>query len=311
MNSDCLIEHHPMPHDHPEHPEKPLRKEGLKRLTYAFMISASVMALELFGGWISGSLALMADATHMMADSLALGMSILAAWLAERPKSKSRSFGYYRIEVLAAFLNGILLLGIAGFLISEAIDRWTSPHEVDVPWMLGLGLIGLLANLAMIFLMHHSHDANINLKAAFFHVIGDALSSCAVVAGGAIMLLTGSLWPDLIASLIVACMIIIMSVRLIYVSGHVLLEGTPRHMNPDTIEKELFERFPQIKSIHDLHIWEITSHLFAMTAHLEAEVKTHDDTRILIDKLNGYMRTKYGVGHTTFQVEPLGSHVPS
>jgi cobalt-zinc-cadmium efflux system protein len=307
MSSNRLLDHDPRPHDHPDHPEKPLREEGFNRLIIALVVCSGVMALEMLGGLWSGSLALVADATHMLADTVALGMAILAAWLAVRPKSKYRSYGYYRLEVLAAFLNGILLLGIAGFLTFEAIDRWSDPHSIQSSWMLGIGIIGLVANLAMMKLMHETHEANINLKAAFLHVIGDALSSLAVIFGAVIIMFTGAYWPDLAASFVVSLMITIMAVRLIYSSGHVLLEGAPRHMDPEELESELFKKFPQIRNIHDLHIWEITSHLFAMTAHFEADIKNLEDSQILIDHINAFVREKYGVGHTTFQVEPFAS----
>jgi len=263
------------------------------------------MGLEMVGGWISGSLALIADATHMLADTFALAMALFAAWLAERPKTLWRSYGYYRLEVLAALLNGLLLIGIAVYLVTEALHRWNTPHEVDVHWMLGLGILGLIANLIMMSIMKHSHDTNINMRAAFLHIMGDTLSSVAVIVGAIAMLATGIVWPDLVASFFVAFMIVIMATRLLKDSIHVLLEGTPRHMNPEIVQKEIFEKFQSIKNIHDLHIWEITSHLFAMTAHIEAAVKDHDETRLLIDGLNSFMREKYGVGHTTFQVEPL------
>jgi len=305
MNTDRLLHHEPSPHDHPEHPEKPQRSNSLRRLAISLSISAAVMGLEMVGGWISGSLALVADATHMMADTFALGMALFAAWLAARPKTLWRSYGYYRLEVLAALFNGLLLLGIATYLIIEALDRWNAPHEIDVAWMLGIGVVGLVANLIMMSIMRHSHDHSINMRAAFLHVMGDALSSVAVIVGAIVMLVTGIVWPDLIASFFVAMMIIIMAVRLLRDSIHVLLEGTPRHMNPEIVQKEIYEKFKVVRDIHDLHIWEITSHLFAMTAHIEAEVKGHEDTRLLIDGLNSFMRDKYGVGHTTFQVEPI------
>jgi len=263
------------------------------------------MSLGMVGGWISGSLALVADATHMLADTFALGMALFAAWLASRPKSLWRSYGYYRLEVLAALFNGLLLLGIAVYLVVEAAHRWQDPHQVNVYWMLGLGVLGLIANLTMMSIMRHAHEANINMRAAFLHIVGDTLSSVAVIVGAIAMLLTGILWPDLVASFFVALMIVIMAIRLLRESIHVLLEGTPRHMNPEIVQKEIFEKFKVVKDIHDLHIWEITSHLFAMTAHIEAAVKDHDETRRLIDGLNSFMREKYGVGHTTFQVEPV------
>lgn len=305
MNRDRLLEHDPHPHDHPEHPEHSMRESGLRRLQISLFIAFSIMLLEAVGGWLSGSLALIADATHMLADTLALTMAVIAGWLATRPKTKHRSFGYYRLEVLAALGNGLLLIGMASVIVLEAVDRLQQPHQINPYWILGIGSLGLGANLLMLRVMKHVHQANLNLKAAFLHVLGDTLSSVAVIIGSIIMIATQATWPDTFASFFVAAMILFMAGKLIFESVHVLLEGTPRHMNPDEVEARILSEIPEIKSIHDFHIWEITSNLFAMTAHLEAKVGTLADTRRLIDRLNALVRERYGIGHTTFQVEPL------
>lgn len=304
MEKDCLLHHQPQPHDHPEHPDGSGRKDSRKRLFWAFFIATSLLIVEIFGAIWTDSLALLGDAAHMSADCISLGVAIAAGLMAERLQSKRQSYGYYRLEVLAALINGGLLLFMAGFLLYEAFDRISNPHIVNGMGMLIVGSLGLFANLIMLKIMAHSHKENVNLRGVFFHILGDTLSSVAVILGAIFIVWTQSGWPDLIASCFVAVMISIMAVKLIWDSVQILLEGTPKHMDPEEIEQNLLKNFPAIRDIHDFHIWEITSHLFAMTAHVEADVSSLQETRSLIDGMNAYIRDHYGIGHTTFQVEP-------
>lgn len=304
MSNNCLIQHKPQPHDHPQRPDEKQRDRAIQRLKITFVIVLAFIAVELVGAWISGSLALFADAIHMTADSIAIGMTLLASYLSERPPSSTKSYGYYRLEVLAALANGLLLTGMAVFILLEALERWGSDHEVQGEVMLITGGIGLLANILMLFVIKPAHSHNLNLKGAFLHIVGDTLASVAVVIGAVFIIVYEQSWPDLVASFIVVIMITVMSLRLIRDSSNVLLEGSPKHMDPQKIKDELISEFPIIKSIHDFHLWEITSHLFAMTAHIEAEVENHQQTRELIDAINERIRERYGIGHTTFQVEP-------
>lgn len=304
MQNKRLINHEPLPHDHPEHPDFGPREQALKRLKIALGIGLSMLVIELVGSYLSGSLSLLADAAHLTADSAALAMTLLAGWLAKSLKSKRRSYGYYRLEVLAALVNGVFLIAMAVFILIEAIDRLNHEKEINALIMLSVGGLGLLGNLLMLKVMHPSHTVNINIKGAFLHVLGDTLASVAVVVGAVCIMIFHSSWPDTAASLFVAVMISFMAVRLSWDAIQILLEGSPKNMDPDEIRTELKTKFPIIKDIHDFHIWEITSNLFAMTAHIEAEIKSLDDSRILIDSINEHIRKKYGIGHTTFQVEP-------
>ncbi|PIR23142.1 MAG: cation transporter [Deltaproteobacteria bacterium CG11_big_fil_rev_8_21_14_0_20_45_16] len=304
MENNCLINHKPSPHDHPEHPHGPTRDVAIKRLKIAFFIGLFMLVVEIIGAYYSNSLALLADATHLLADASALGITLIAAWMAGRLASPKRSYGYYRLEVLAALANGVLLSLMAITIAFEAFDRIFSEHQVEPKSMMAVGIIGLIGNIAMLFIVAPSHKHNINVKGAFLHIIGDTLSSFAVIVGAAFILLTNLNWPDVVASFFVSTMIIIMAIRLIRESINILLEGTPKHMDPDDIQKNIFQNFPSIKDIHDFHVWEITSNLFAMTAHIEAEVRDLEETSKLIDSLNQFIRVQYGIGHTTFQVEP-------
>lgn len=297
------IQHHPSPHDHPFEPDQSARRSSHRRLKLALMVALVFVSIEIIGSLLSGSLALLADAAHMLADSLALGVSLLAGSLAERLRSKRQSYGFYRLEVLAALFNGLLLLGMALFIALEAYERLLQPQNIDAQTMLGVAIIGLLANLFMLKLMAHSHRHNMNTQAAFFHILGDTLSSVAVIVGAIIILYKQIFWPDVFVSFFVAAMISLMSFRILRDSCNTLLEATPKHMDPEEIQNELRSEFSQIVRIHDFHVWEITSHLFAMTAHVEAKISSLKDSEELINKINFFIREKYGIGHTTFQIE--------
>lgn len=304
MSKGRFIEHHPEPHDHHAHPDPELRPKAFKRLRWTFFIGLALFIAEAIGGWYSNSLALLADSFHVLADLGAVAVTLLASHLAERPKSSKRSYGYYRLEVIAALFNGCLLLALAYFVFRSAYDRMLQPHEIQSNLMLSVAIGGFLINLLMLLLLKPSHDHNLNLKSAYMHIAGDTLSSVAVIIGALIIRYTGLLWVDALAGVFVGTILMVMAFRLIWDSIHVLLEGTPRHMDPAEVESSLRAAFPQIIDIHDFHIWEITSHLFAMTAHVEARVKTLDETRLLIDGMNALIHERYGIGHTTFQVEP-------
>ncbi len=304
MAKECLISHRPRPHEHPEAPDSQLRPKALKRLRITFFIGFGLFLTEFLGAWWSGSLALLADSYHVLGDLGAVTVTLLASYLAERLKSKSRSYGYYRLEVLAALFNGLLLIVLAATIVLSAYNRLTHGHEIQSMAMFVISLLGLAVNLVMIKVLHGAHNHNLNIRSAYFHLLGDALSSVIVTLSAVLVITTELTWFDAAAGLVVAIILSIMSLRLVSEAVHVLLEGTPKHMDPEAVEARLKEAFPQIVNIHDFHIWEITSHLFAMTAHIEATVETLQETHDLIDGLNVFIHDKYGIGHTTFQVEP-------
>ncbi len=301
----CLIEHEPESNArHPQGPP-PMRQKSFRRLKWTFGIAISLFIIEVLGSWLSGSLALLADAFHVIADAMALGIALIAGYLAERPQSSRRSYGYYRLEVLAALLNGIVLCLIAAGILRAAYLRFQTPVEINAAIMFDFSVIGLLVNILMLVLLKEGHSHNLNIKGAYLHVLGDTLSSVAVIIGAALMRFTGIIWIDSLASTFVACMIIFMALRLLWDSSHILLEGTPKHLDADEIEKGLREAFPSIVRIHDFHIWEITAHLFAMTAHVEATIYSMKESEELIHEMNHLLLEKYGIKHTTFQIESI------
>ena len=302
------IDHHPKPHSHPEHPDPVKRPIALKRLKIVLMIAASLIGIEIVGSWVSGSLALLADAFHVLGDMAGLIVTLIAGWFAVRPQSPQRSYGYYRLEILAALLNSFLLIALAFVIFRKAYDRFQHPQEIWAQTMLGVAVFGLIINVIMLAILRPAHEYNLNLRGAYLHVLGDSISSVAVIAGAYIIYLTHLTWIDAVASAVVATMLLILAIRLMLDSIHVLLEGTPKHMNPQEIELSIRKAFPEIVNVHDFHVWEITSHLFAMTAHIEAKIHDLKESRRLIDTMNEFVQKKYGIGHTTFQVEAKAPH---
>ncbi len=304
MSKTRFIDHKPEPHSHHESPDQDLRPKALKRLKLTLLVGLSLFLIEALGSWFSHSLALLADSFHVLGDLGAVFVTLIASKLAERPKNSRRSYGYYRLEVIAALFNGCLLLGLAYIIFQSAYHHFNSTPEIESRLMLGVAVFGLMINLLMLFVLKPSHQHNLNLRSAYLHILGDTISSCAVIVGAVLIIFTGLSWIDAVMGVFVGSILTLMACRLVWDSIHVLLEGAPKHMNPDEVEETLRKAFPQITNIHDFHIWEITSHLFAMTAHVEAKVVTLAETRGLIDGMNALIHEKYGIGHTTFQVEP-------
>lgn len=294
------------PHEHPEHPNLKKRKESFGKLGSAFFICLSFLLVEIMGAYFSGSLALLADAFHMMTDCFSLGIALAAGYLSHRMQAEGhKTYGYYRLEVLAAFVNGILLALMGAFILWESLGRLMSPQAVDAEIMLSVGLLGLLANVVMIFILHSSHHHNLNVKGALFHILGDTLASVAVVLSALFMIVFETDLPDILVSFLVGLIIVFMSIRLLRESGHVLMEGTPKNIQVDEVEKKIRTSFPQIIEIHDFHFWQITSNLYAMTAHVSTTSKTLEEAIQLIDAMNELVKNNYGITHTTFQIEPL------
>lgn len=290
-------------HSHPEHPDTQSRSKNIKKLSIALGVCVSVFLVEIVGAWISGSLALLADAFHMLTDAIALIIALTASALARRKKKKTVTYGYYRLEVLAAFVNGILLSLMAIYIFYEAVHRLFDPPEINAFVMLSVGSLGLIANLIMVLILHSSDRQNLNMQGAFFHVLGDTFASVTVIIGALGIYFFQAYWPDALVSLFVSGIILFLGVHLLKSSGHILLEGTPRGVSAERVIENLIQEFPEIEEIHDFHYWQITSRLFAMTAHIKIAKKNRTEDSRLIDRLNAYIRKEYGIAHTTFQIE--------
>jgi cobalt-zinc-cadmium efflux system protein len=269
-------------------------------LRRAFALTAVVLVVELVGGLLTGSVALLADAGHMLTDAGALGIALFAAWAASRPRGRRHSFGYGRAEILAALLNGMLLGGVSVGIAVESLDRLSSPHVVHAGPMMGIAAVGLAANLVSGLFLMRGARASLNVRAALVHVAGDALGSVAALAAGAAILLFGWQSADAIAGLAIALLLVVSALRLIRDSVDILLEGAPRHLDVDEIARRV-NAVPGVARIHDLHIWTVGSGFPAMSAHVDLVAGADPETvRRAVHRL---LHQEYAVAHTTIQTE--------
>ena len=268
-------------------------------MTVALGLTAAVMILELIGGLISGSLALLADAGHMLADVAALSIAVIVAYLVRRPATPERSFGLLRLEILAALVNGAVLVAIAVGIAIEALDRLRAPVSLDAPMLMGVGTLGLAANVAAATILHRGHEHSLNQRGAYLHVLSDLLGSIGVIVAGLVVLLTGWTPADALVSLGIGALILAGAWRLVKESVDVLLEATPAHIPLGDVHQRLAS-VAGVASVHDLHVWTVTSGVVAMSGHLVvAEPAEHQ--RVL-EEVQARMR-QLGIGHVTIQIE--------
>jgi len=289
---------HAHPHDHGRR-EPVGRGEVSTRLTWVLAITAVFMVAEAVGGVLSGSLALLADAGHMLTDVAALGLSVFAIRLSRRPPSTKRTFGYVRLEILAALVNGAALVVIAGLILSEAWERFSVPVVVDGGLMLGVATAGLVVNLVGARLLHdHAHD-NLNVRGAYLHVLGDILGSVGAIAAGVVILSTGWTPIDPIVSMAIALLILWGAWGLVREAADILLESVPAHLDMDAILGDLCA-IDGLDEVHDVHVWTLTSGFVALSAHGVIDDPLQH-TRIL-DEVRERMGS-HGIAHVTFQIE--------
>lgn len=260
------------------------------------------MLAEGVGGWLTNSLALVADAGHMLADVVAISLTIAAAWFAERPATSRKTYGFYRIEILTAFANGVALVALSVWLIYEAIMRWRGAPEVLGRELTVIASGGLAVNLIAAYLLRSSHRHDLNLRGAWLHVMGDLLGSVAAILAGLAIVAYGWVWADALSSILISMIIIYGSWRLILESMNVLLEGTPRHIDLKSVENAILET-DGVSGVHDLHVWTISSGIEALSAHIShSDSIAHSDLLgIVREKLHG----TFGIDHLTIQMETL------
>jgi len=292
--------HHEYGHGEPLHPTASgERREASGRLVWVLAITAVFMIAEVVGGLLSNSLALLADAGHMFTDVAALGLSVFAMRLARTPPTGKRTFGYVRLEILAALVNGATLLVISGLIMLEAWERVRDPVAIDGSVMLAVAALGLGVNVIGALLLHsHAHE-NLNVRGAYLHVIGDLLGSVGAIAAGVVILTTGWTPIDPIVSVVIALLILYSSWNLVREAAEVLLESAPAHVDVDTIITDLMG-IEGLSDVHDVHVWTLTSGFVALSAHGVVDDPMHH-TRIL-DEVRDRMR-RHGIEHVTFQIE--------
>jgi cobalt-zinc-cadmium efflux system protein len=288
----------------PQHAHQP---SGKKRLTIALCITGGWFLIELGGGIYANSLALLADAAHMLTDLAALGLSLFALNISTRPATHEKTYGYLRAEILAALANGVFLILIGLYIFYEAYQRFLAPPQVKSVPMLVIASAGLLANLVTARLLFRSRKENLNLRGAFLHVLGDTLGSLGAVAAGAMMAIWRWYLADPIVSIIVGGLILFSAGSLVKESVDVLLESTPRHLNVSHILADL-RRMKGVVSVHDLHVWSIASGTTAMSCHIV--LKSNQDAERSLVESSHLMRQKYGIEHTTIQIEFDNWNIP-
>ena len=273
-----------------------------RKLVFAFALTAAMMIAEAGGGFWSGSLALLADAGHMLVDALALLLAVLGARMARRPADARRSYGYGRVEVLAGFLNALTQFALVGFIAYEAIERLFAPTPILSGVMFVVALVGLVVNVVVLRTLHgHAHD-DVNLAGAALHVLGDLLGSVAAVLAALAVRWLGWLWADPVLSLLVSLLILNSAWHLLRRSAHILLEGVPDGLDTSEIEIALREADDSIRDVHHLHVWQLASGSRMATLHAEL----HDERRAAaaIAAINRVLDERFGIRHVTVQIDP-------
>ncbi len=296
MNDHSHHQHHHHTHSHQIHLQK--------KFKLALIITFFVFLVEVIGGIWSGSLALLSDAAHVMSDVLSLLISWLAIYLSTRPATSSRTFGYHRAEVFAAFINGISLIGISGWIFYKAYHRYISPEEIQVTGMFIVACFGLLANLFILWKLHGESHGNLNVRSAVLHVVGDTLSSVAVVIGGVFIYFTSWYPIDAILSFVIGGIILFGAVNVTREAVHILLENSPRDTDALTVAKYLSGLAP-VKDVHDMHIWSLCSNYNALSAHVVIHENNPLPQDIILQQINSELQSRFNINHTTLQLEHI------
>jgi len=289
------------------------RSASRRTLGIALALTLGYMVAEVIGAMVSGSLALLADAGHMIADGAALTLALLAIWVAGRPASIKRTFGFQRVEVLAALLNALGLWLIVTWILIEAFRRFMDPPEVQAPVVLAVGAGGLVINLLIALVLRRSAENNLNIQGALVHVMGDLLGSVAVVAGGVLILAFGWHLVDPIFSVVIALLILASSGRLLWKVSHVLMEGTPAHLDLHSLCLRL-EQVEGVTGVHDIHAWSITTGYEALSAHVThvtpVSGEANPNPQQILQQLRKIAAQEFGISHVTIQLEDSPDQCP-
>lgn len=272
-----------------------------KQLSIALLIGASIGMLEIVGGIVSNSIALISDAGHMFTDVIAIAMSLFAITISLKPHTAKLTYGYHRAEVLAALANGIILLIVAIYIIIEAYNRFLVGLEIDVLTLITVASIGLAANITMLLILKDTSHKNINVKGAFLHIISDTLSSIAIIASSIIIYFTNIVAIDPILAMIISGLIIRSAIMLLKDTIHILLEGVPKGIDLDILIDNI-KKIDGVTDVHDLHVWCITTDLLALSAHIIVRDQMISESNLIIDLIRREMR-KFDIKHVTIQIE--------
>lgn len=272
-----------------------------RRLGFTLALVAAYMVAEGIGGILSGSLALLADAGHMFSDAAALGLSLFAIWISQRPPTPRRTWGYYRIEILAALVNGVALVVLSIFILQEAFERFRAPATVDAPLMMAVAAGGLLVNLASLAILSGGKNESLNMRGAWLHVLTDALGSVQAILAGVLLWIFDWKWADPAASVLISLLVIYSAWDLLRETVGVLMEGAPRHIDVDEVRNCLMA-LPCVVGVHDLHVWTITSGMESLSCHVVVDDgQSYCDT---LTEVRAMLHDRFGIDHMTVQVEP-------
>ena len=293
-------------HDHGENPRS---RSGVdqRRLVIALVLAATYMLAEIAGGWLTGSLALLADAGHMFSDVVALTMSVVALRIAQRPATPARTYGYYRTEILAALIHGVLLVCVSAGIIYEATERLAAPTAVLGGPMLAVAAGGLLVNLIGLKILSEGRHQSLNVRGAWLHVLSDALGSVGAMMAGALIWAFGWTWADPAASLLIGGLIVYSSWSLIREAVSVLMEGAPSHIDVEEIQRSLLA-LTGVETVHDLHVWTIASGMVSLTGHVV--IQEGQSPSELLRTVSDLVADRFQIEHATIQIEPMDFDEP-
>lgn len=277
-----------------------LSAKHFKTLRWVFALTFLYLIVEVVGGLLSGSLALLADGFHMFADSAAIGLSLFAAWLSHQPAPENRTFGYQRVEILAAFGNALLLVAMGLFILWESYDRFWHPEAIKAGMMMIVAFGGFIVNLISAKLLHADHEHNLNIKGAYLHVLGDLLGSAGALVAGGLIWLFHWYWADPAISVLIGLLIVGSAFGLLKDSVNVLLEGCPAHIDIEEI-REAMLAFEGVKAVHNLHVWNINMQQALLTAHLEVSEDAYSGETL--NRVQQTLKEEFSLSHVTLQLE--------
>lgn len=293
--------HHGHGHDHARS-----SRENARRLAWTLALQAAYLVAEAVGGWLANSLALLADAGHMLSDVAALALSLFAVWISQRPATDRRTFGWYRTEILAALVNAATLIAIAIYIFWEAVERLRAPEPVAGQLVLWIAVGGLIVNLVGAAMLHGGREHNLNIRGAWLHLMTDAAGNVGVIAGALMIMAWGFTWADPVVSILIGVLVIWSSWGLLRDSVGVLLEGTPSHIDVEAVRGAVLE-VDGVEAVHDLHVWTIASGLEALSCHVV--VGEREERRVsgeILADLHRLLHERFGLHHLTVQIEPRG-----
>jgi len=282
-----------------------MNESNLRRVMIALILTGTFMLVEIAGGIISGSLALLADAGHMLTDTMALSLAAMAFHVSKRPPDGTLTYGYQRFQILAAFVNGLSLLAVVGWILFEAVSRFINPRDVLGEMMLVVAAAGLVINLISFAVLHTGDRDNLNIRGAALHVAGDLLGSIAAIVAAIVIIYTGWTLIDPILSVAVAALILKSAWSLVKRSAHVLLEGAPEWLNVEMMQERIVANVPGVGEIHHVHIWGLTPQQLMLTMHMTLSEPVRSQSHV-IRSVKSFLKKEYGIGHSTIEVDVDG-----